>query len=279
MRVAVLSGKGGTGKTFVAVNLAAVAGTARYVDCDVEEPNGHIFFRPEGCRDEPVQVTVPVIDHETCDGCRQCVDFCRFNALAVIGGRMRVFERLCHSCGACQVVCPLGAISETHRVIGRQRSGRAGKIAFHDGVLAPGEESGVPIIHRLLEEANGAGELTVLDCPPGAACPVMEPVRAADYCVVVAEPTLFGLHNLRMVLELVHLFGKPCGVVVNKATTDDSRIEDFCRAEQIPVLGRIPYDPHLAVLNSDGRIVADHCPTCAETFRALLSRIIREARA
>lgn len=279
VKVAVLSGKGGAGKTLVAVNLASIAGVACYVDCDVEEPNGHLYFRPSDFREQVVSVPTPVIDHAACTGGRQCVEFCRFNALAYVDSKVLVFEDLCHSCGACQVICPEGAITERSRVIGHVRSGSEGAIAVHGGIMLPGIESGVPIIQELLRISDASEELTLIDCPPGASCPVIESVRGADYCVLVAEPTLFGAHNLALVHELVTLFNKPCGVVINKSSGNDALIDEFCRARQVAVLGRIPYDARLAEWNADGRIVAREDPAYAGLFGSLLEAITSRARA
>ena len=202
MNIAVLSGKGGTGKTMLSVNLAKVAGKSAYVDCDVEEPNGHLFLKPEGVVYENISVPVPEVDQERCDGCRKCVEFCRFNALVFLLDRVKVYTDMCHSCGGCPIICPQKAISERPRSIGHIESGKSGDISVYTGIMDVGEVSGIPIIDRLLEMASSTDEITFIDCPPGSSCSVMESIKDADFCVLVTEPTIFGAHNMKMVAEL-----------------------------------------------------------------------------
>lgn len=279
MKIAVLSGKGGTGKTMVSVNLAAAAQRAAYLDCDVEEPNGHLYFKPENLVEEPVSVKIPRIDHETCTGCRRCVDFCKFNALGYINKKIMVFNDVCHSCGGCAFVCPERAISEWDKTIGTLRSGTSETVVVHSGFLNPGQSSGVPIIKEVLAKAPVEGTLTLIDCPPGSACVVMESIKDADYCVLVAEPTLFGVHNLEMVYELVGLFGKPHGVVLNKCLEDaPNPSEAFCSEHAIPVLGKIPFDLELGAINSNGEILVRAQAHYAALFSELLLKV-KEAAA
>ena len=277
MIIAVLSGKGGTGKTLVSVNLASAAGASTYIDCDVEEPNGHLFFKPENVQEETVSVLIPVLDDERCDGCRKCVDFCRFNALAFIRNKPIVFEEICHSCGGCMLVCPTNALSEKEKVIGKVQVGQSDQVKVYTGILNIGEASGVPIIKRLLSE-NSLDErkLTVIDCPPGSSCIVMESIKDADYCVLVAEPTLFGVHNLNMVYELVSLFNKPFGVILNKCLQDENPAEMFCIEKNIPILGRIPYDTMLGTLNSNAKIAVREEDQYREMFSSLLKTVRKE---
>ena len=277
MIIAVLSGKGGTGKTLVSVNLASAAGASTYIDCDVEEPNGHLFFKPENVQEETVSVLIPVLDDERCDGCRKCVDFCRFNALAFIRNKPIVFEEVCHSCGGCMLVCPTNALSEKEKVIGKVQVGQSDQVKVYTGILNIGEASGVPIIKRLLSE-NSLDErkLTVIDCPPGSSCIVMESIKDADYCVLVAEPTLFGVHNLNMVYELVSLFNKPFGVILNKCLQDENPAEMFCIEKNIPILGRIPYDTMLGTLNSNAKIAVREEDQYREMFSSLLKTVRKE---
>ena len=278
MTVAVLSGKGGTGKTFVSVNLAAAAGQATYVDCDAEEPNGRLFLQPENVRSSTVCTPLPEFDAARCDGCRACVDFCRFHALVLLHGRPRVFEQVCHACGGCALVCPNGAVRERERPVGVVETGSCGGVTVVTGVLNPGEASAVPVIRAALRAGrdNGGG-LTVLDCPPGSSCAVMECICQADRCILVAEPTAFGLHNLRMVHTLARLLEKPCGVVINRAERPWQPLEDFCAEHDLPVLARIPFDPHVAALAADGALACRHDGQTAERFAQLLGQIRREA--
>jgi MinD superfamily P-loop ATPase len=209
MKIAVLSGKGGTGKTLVSVNLSIAAGRCAYVDCDVEEPNGRLFLNPADPVVSQVTVAVPAIDPAKCLGCRICVQFCRFGALAFVNGKPLLNQTVCHACGGCQYLCPVKAIGEAPRPIGEIERGASGEIDVRTGVLHPGEVSGVPIIRELMAGLDGSEPLVILDCPPGAACSVMECVREADLCVLVAEPTRYGEDNLRMVDELCQTLGKP----------------------------------------------------------------------
>lgn len=277
MNIAVLSGKGGTGKTLTAVNLAAAAGEAVYIDCDVEEPNGHLFFKPAELVTEQVPVRVPVVDPVLCDGCRLCVDFCRFHALAMVGSRLMVFEELCHSCSGCALVCPVNAISERDRSIGHIEVGTSRQVRVQSGFLDPGEASGIPIIKKLRSLTPAGADSVIVDCPPGSACIVMESIQDVDYCVMVAEPTLFGLHNLKMVHELVRLFQKPHGVVLNKCLDGDNPSKAYCRETGIPILLELPFDAEIGQLNSRGKILVREQPRYREVFQDLLERIRQEA--
>lgn len=279
MQVAVLSGKGGTGKTLVSVNLAAAADTAVYIDCDVEEPNGHLFFKPQKIREEAIAVPIPQVNEKRCKGCRKCVDFCKFNALAYIKKKVIVFEEICHSCGGCVLLCPEKALTEKAKVIGKVQEGFSDNVLVKTGILNPGEESGVPIIKKLLHDCHGNQEPTMIDCPPGSACTVMESIINADYCILVAEPTLFGVHNLNMVYELVKLFNKPFGVVLNKCLEGDNPAEGFCIEKRLKVLCRIPFDNELGRLNSNGGIAARESKVYHTLFSELLQQVMKEVLA
>ena len=279
MRIAVLSGKGGTGKTLVSVNLAAAAKASTYIDCDVEEPNGHLFFKPEGVQVEEISVKIPKVDHELCNGCRKCVEFCNFNALAYIKNKLIVFDDVCHSCGGCILVCPESALTEKAKVIGKIKKGVSGEVAVWTGVLNTGEATGIPIIKKLLNVDNPQGDqLIFIDCPPGSACIVMESIKDADYCVLVAEPTLFGVHNLNMVYELVKLFNKPFGVVLNKCLDEENPAEKFCFENNIMILGRIPFDNELGTLNSHAEIAVNKNEKYRELFSSMLNTVTKEVQ-
>jgi MinD superfamily P-loop ATPase len=277
MKIAVLSGKGGTGKTFVSVNLACSADTAVYADCDVEEPNGRLFLRPVETREEPVPVMIPEVEGERCTGCKSCVRFCRFNALAHVRGRLILFPEICHSCGGCVLFCPEKALRESTREIGMVEEGRSGNVTVLTGCLNVGEASGVPVIKRLMEKLPEQG-LSVIDCPPGSACTAMESIRQADFCLLVAEPTRFGAHNLAMVYELVRVFHKPFGVVLNKCLPGENPTADFCEENHIPILARISYTQELAELNSRGGIAVREKGSFREMFRELLKKAEEGAR-
>lgn len=291
MNIAVLSGKGGTGKTLLSVNMAAASKSATYIDCDVEEPNGYLFFKPEEIVEENVSVKIPEVDKELCSGCRKCVDFCKFNALAFIKKAPIVFGDICHSCGGCSLLCPENAITEKDKVIGKIEKGKSQGIDVYTGILNTGEVSGVPIIEKLLEEnrkSSSNGEvsnnieenekLSIIDCPPGSACIVMESIKDADFCVLVAEPTAFGAHNLEMVYELVSLFGKPFGVVLNKCLDGENPSEEFCKEKGIKILGRVPFEKELGELNSNAKIAARESERYNKLFKNILETVKGEVQ-
>ncbi|MDD4106295.1 MAG: 4Fe-4S binding protein, partial [Eubacteriales bacterium] len=264
-------------KTFVSVNLASVSAPSTYIDCDAEEPNGHLFFKPQIRRVQEVTVPLPRVDLGLCDGCRKCVDFCAFHALAWANGELLVFEELCHGCGGCLMVCPKEALREIHRKIGEVREGTSGRVRVLSGFMDTGEASGVPIIKALLGMKSSKSDNNVfIDCPPGSSCMVSESIKDADYCVLVAEPTLFGAHNLKMVYELVQLYNKPCGAVLNKCLAGDDPSLDYCRAQGIPILAQIPFDEELGFLNSNGKIAVRESERYLMMFQELLQGIEME---
>lgn len=276
MRIAVLSGKGGTGKTLLSVNMAAaVSTTSQYLDCDVEEPNGHLYFKPEELITEEVNVKIPFVDPILCNGCRKCVEFCKFNALAYIN-KLIVFEDICHSCGGCTILCPENALSEKDKSIGRIERGISENVRVLSGILNIGQASGVPIINQLLKESSKSEDITIIDCPPGSACIVMESIKDADYCLLVAEPTLFGVHNLDMVVELVELFNKPYGVVINKSMNGENPVRDYCEEKGIKILEEIPFDNELGTLNSNALIATRESEKYNKLFTSILETIVME---
>lgn len=278
MKIAVLSGKGGTGKTLVSVNLAAAAKKATYIDCDVEEPNGYLFFKPEKIESEKVTIKLPYVDEKRCTGCRICVDFCKFNALAYVGNKLQIFEEVCHSCGGCVLLCPEKALSERDKGIGEIQKGVSENVTIITGILNTGEVSGIPIIKKLLEDKSEGDNLTIIDCPPGSACSVMESIQDADYCILVAEPSLFGVHNLAMVYELIKLFKKPHGVVLNKCLEGDNPSEKFCIEKGIEILGKIPFDNALGTLNSNALISVRSSEKYRDMFTSLLQTVTKEVQ-
>ena len=278
MIVAVLSGKGGTGKTLVSVNLASISEESTYIDCDVEEPNGHLFFKPKAVVSEDVLVKYPEADNALCNGCRKCVDFCKFNAIAYIKDKLLIFKEICHSCGGCMIVCPKNALREEDRKIGEIKRGLSGQINVNIGILNPGEASGVPIINGLLKDVKNYRGNIFIDCPPGSACTVMESIKDADYCLLVAEPTLFGVHNLEMVFNLVNLFKKPHGVLINKWINDDNPVTEFCKEKGIMILEKIPFDNNLGKINSNGKIAVKEGNYYKKIFSSILEKLYEEVQ-
>ena len=271
MNIAVLSGKGGTGKTFVSCNLASAIGKSAYIDCDVEEPNGHLFFKPEKVRSQDVCVKLPQIIADKCNQCRKCTDFCHFNALAFIKEKPMLFRGVCHSCGGCKIVCPNYAIVEKDYPIGVIHTGKHRSVTVRSGMMNMGEESGVPIIRELLK--NLPCKDNVIDCPPGSACTVMESIKDADYCVIVAEPSVFGVHNFQMVYELVKILKKPFGVVINKADGQVNPMQELCEKLKLPVLEQIPFDREIAAQNAAGNIAYETNERAKEIFDRLYAKI------
>lgn len=272
MKIAVLSGKGGTGKTFVSVNLALAMDNATYVDCDVEEPNGHLYLNPVWTKKEKIYKQLPVVDQDKCIGCKICTEFCQFNALALTHKQLMVFEDICHSCGGCEMVCPVAAITEKSHEVGCIKTGYFLNTKVLTGMLNTKEPSGIPIIKQMIKTVKDE-EHVVIDCPPGSACTVMESIQEADYCLLVAEPTRFGSHNLEMVHELASLYNKPLGVVLNKTSKGNNPSRQYCMDHQILILGEIPYDHHLAAQLSEGIIVSLKEEKYHKLFMEILIRI------
>jgi MinD superfamily P-loop ATPase len=277
MKISVLSGKGGTGKTFLSVNLAQVAKDSVYIDCDVEEPNGNLFLKVAKPKIDMVDVLVPVVDQEKCNGCKECVEFCQFNALAYVGGELKIFNELCHSCGGCTLLCPQKALKEVERNIGKVESGFSDEIKVKSGELNIGEATGVPIIEKLLDDID-SNKNNIVDCPPGSSCQVMESVKGSDYCLLVIEPTKFGIHNINLVYELVKLFDIPYGAVINKDMGDSKVAEEFCKKNNISLLDKIPYNEEIGRLNSNGYIVAKENKEFRKIFENILGKIQEEVQ-
>lgn len=273
MKIAVLSGKGGTGKTLVSVNLAYIQKNAAYIDCDVEVPNGHLFLKPEQARHEDVYVPVPKINHSLCDGCRACVAFCRYTALAYAGGNVMVFPEQCHSCGGCRLVCPHKAIQEEKRLIGSITTGLCNSTTVISGSLLPGEITGFPIIRKMMEETKRIRHV-VIDCPPGCSCQVIQSILDADVCIIVAEPSLFGMHDMQMIYALLRLYNKPFGIVINKSLDVRNYVKTFCRENKVKVLAEIPFSPELAQLNARGELAA-----ARPEYKKVFQKILRNAEA
>ena len=272
MVIAVASGKGGTGKTTVAVNLALVGDGCQYLDCDVEEPNGHIFLKPEIEKTEEVNKLIPEIDLDKCTYCHKCSQACAYHALAVLPKQVLVFPEVCHSCGLCVWICPEQAISEKGIPVGVVETGISGEVGFVQGRLNVGEPMAVPVIRAVKKEISTEGD-AILDVPPGTSCPVVQSVLGSDFCLLVTEPTPFGLHDLKLAVETVRKLGVRCGVVLNRADIGDNETDRYCREEDIPILMRIPYDRAIAEAYSRGVSVIEALPEYRGRFRALYERI------
>lgn len=275
LKIAVASGKGGTGKTLVAINLALAVGADQLLDCDVEEPNDHIFLNPVNNLSEKVEILVPEIDESKCSYCRKCAEFCQYNALFVVGMTAMVFNELCHSCGGCKLICPEQAIIETQREIGEILIGEAQGIELVYGTLNVGEALAVPMISAVKGKSKSEG-LVILDSPPGSACPVVESVLGSDYCIMVTEPTPFGLHDLKVAVEVVRQLDIPMGVLVNFAGIGDREVYDFCEETGIPIIMEIPYDRRIAELYSRGIPFTVEMPEWRQRFQRLLKKLLEQ---
>lgn len=318
MIITVASGKGGTGKTTVAINLAlAMApdhGATKdnlspsshpvFLDCDVEEPNAALFLKPIITQQDEVGILIPEVDFDKCTACGRCAEVCAYHAIAVIGQNVLIFPALCHGCGSCTLNCPEGAIHEVLHVTGVIEQGRAdhqqieqigdkprlpaqpdqlnrpttGGIAFGHGILNVGEPMAVPIIRQLKQRAipkDTADRVVILDASPGTACPVVETMRGADFVLLVTEPTPFGLHDLRLTVEVARdELGLPVGVVINRDGIGDRGVEVYCAAENVPILMRIPFDRRIAEAYSEGVPLLEVLPEYRERFLSLYERIV-----
>jgi MinD superfamily P-loop ATPase len=275
MIISVASGKGGTGKTLVATSLALSLRDSYRVsllDCDVEEPNAHILLKPVIAGGEPVHIRVPAVAEERCTYCGTCARVCAYNAIAVLGNHVLTFPQLCHGCGACSYLCPENAIVEESREIGVVRWGYSGSLEFVEGKLAVGEAIAPPVIRKVKEHGNGDG-VAVRDVPPGTSCPVVEAIRGSDFCLLVTEPTPFGLNDLALAVETVREIGIPCGVLLNRAVNGKSNVEKYCEDENIPVLLTIPLDMEIARLYSSGIALVDGIPGWKSSFLQLFDAV------
>ena len=279
MIISIASGKGGTGKTTVATNLAVCLDSrVQLLDCDVEEPNAHLFIRPHMEETRIITTPVPEVDMEKCSLCGKCGEICQFRAIIVIGETVLPFVEMCHSCGGCMEVCPEKAITETTRELGRIERGYRNGLEFVHGKLRVGEAMSPPLI-RSVRQYTRSDMVTIIDAPPGTSCPVIASMKGADFVLLVTEPTPFGLHDLKLAIGAVRILGIPCGLVINRSDIGDDRVKAYAKEENIPVLMEIPFDRRIAEAYSRGDMVVDVLPEWKESFIQLYRDIDKIAGA
>jgi MinD superfamily P-loop ATPase len=277
--LSILSGKGGTGKTTLAVNLALALDNVQLLDADVEEPNDYLFISPkiEEKEKESVMRLIPEVNDEKCTACRKCVDFCEYNALAMMLDNVLVFEEVCHSCGGCKIVCPENAITEKEKELGKIRHHQLDNLDFWQGELNTGEEKAVPVIEKLKSKIDHSKK-TIIDSPPGTTCPTIEAITDTNFTVVVTEPSAFGLHDLKMVVEMLKQIDQPFAVIINRAEADsDYLIEKYCQQKEIKVLLKIPFSRKIAELYSNGIPFVNQIEGWESKFKGLYQKILEEA--
>ena len=272
MILSIASGKGGTGKTTVAVNMALSLEDVQLLDCDVEEPNVHLLLPPEINEKKSVYVSIPQVNEELCDHCGKCSEFCEFNALFVTPEKVLFFTELCHSCGGCLLVCPKKAIDEKNVQIGVIKKGAAEGVELVYGELNVGEPMSVPVIKGVKKQIK-SNKTVIIDSPPGASCPVIESVLGSDYCLLVSEPTPFGLHDLKIMVQVLEKLKIPFGVIINRAGIGDKKIYDFCEEKGVPILFEIPFQRKIAELYSSGIPFVLKMPEWKNRFQLLMADI------
>lgn len=279
MIISIASGKGGTGKTTVAANLAVALKDldVQLLDCDVEEPNAHLFLKPDMCSGSEVFAEVPEIDENRCSHCGKCQELCMFNAIAVLPQAVLTFKELCHSCGGCFMVCPENAVMAGRRLLGKVEEGTRGNLHFTHGVLRVGEAMAPPLIRKVRATGNGH-QVVIVDAPPGTSCPVIAAIRGSDYVLLVTEPTPFGLNDLELAVGAARCLRLPVGIVINRSDLGDRRIHDFARKENLPVLLEIPFDRHVAEVYARGDLLVEVVPQWHAMMRSLFEKIVSNLR-
>jgi MinD superfamily P-loop ATPase len=273
MVISIASGKGGTGKTTVATNMAVSLGSGvQLLDCDVEEPNAHLFIHPVINDVKIITTPVPEVNMEKCSLCGKCGEICQFKAIVVIGNTVLSFPEMCHSCGGCMAVCPEKAITETGRELGVIEQGRRNGLEFVHGKLRVGEAMSPPLIRKVRECAR-PDALTIIDAPPGTSCPVIASMKGADFVLLVTEPTPFGLNDLKLAVGAVKILDIPCGLVINRSDMGDDQVKIYAKMENLPVLMEIPFDRRIAEANSRGEMIAEVMPEWKENFIELYRKI------
>jgi len=276
MQIAVASGKGGTGKTTIATNLACSIARmdkpVQFLDCDVEEPNGHIFLKPDIEKTEDVSIGVPEVDNELCNGCGKCGQLCQYSAIICLKDKALVFEQLCHSCGGCMAICPQAAIKEKQRRIGIAEFGRADGVRYAAGKLDIGAIQSPALIKHIRQKAIDNGTI-IIDVPPGTSCPVIEAVKGTDFVLLVTEPTPFGLNDLQLAVEMVRELEISFAVAINRCDIGDDRVVRYCQQQDIEILLEIPNDRLVAETYSQGIKIIDALPDYEEKFLQLYQKI------
>jgi MinD superfamily P-loop ATPase len=279
MIIAVASGKGGTGKTTVAASLATalhqIGKPVSFLDCDVEAPNAHLFIKPAFDQQSNVDILIPQVDESICTGCGRCAEVCEFHAIVVLGGKPLVFPELCHGCGSCTLECPEKAITEVPQTLGILESGSTKmQIKFARGLLNVGEPMAVPVISQLKKwRVPAPDEIVIVDSPPGTSCPVVESIRAADYIILVTEPTPFGLHDLKLAVQLTEELGIPAGVIINRDGVGDTKVDRYCQQAHLPILMRIPLERKIGAGIAEGQPLTEIYPHYGDRFRQLFQHI------
>ena len=278
MKIAVASGKGGTGKTLIATSMAlSFLGSMRYLDCDVEEPNGAIILKPEIKVERKVEKLIPEVDVEKCNLCGMCQQVCAYQAITVLKKKVMVFPGLCHGCGACKIFCPSKAITENGLELGKigtgiSSRGNSDEIDFVEGRLRIGEPMATPLIRDVKKEINDA-KLSIIDSPPGTSCPVIESVKGCDYALLVTEATPFGFNDLKLAVATFKTLDLKRGVIINKANGSEGKIEEFCRKEGLSLLMKIPLKRRIAEGYSIGKTLVQILPRYIEEFRKIQVKI------
>jgi len=273
MVICIASGKGGTGKTTIATNLAvSLNGGVQLLDCDVEEPNAHLFMKPEINHTETVEIPVPEVDLDRCDFCGKCGEICQFSAITVIGEKILTFPELCHSCKGCMMVCPKEAISEKGRALGVLEKGTSGSVEFVHGLLRIGEAMSPPLINRVKEHIDPQ-KIAIIDAPPGTSCPVIVALKGSDFAILVTEPTPFGLNDLKLAVEAIRILKIPLGIIINRSDVGDDQVAKYASAESIPILMEIPNDRKIAEAYSRGIMMVDVRPEMKDRLRAVYEKI------
>jgi MinD superfamily P-loop ATPase len=278
MIISIASGKGGTGKTTIATNLAVALGTdVNLLDCDVEEPNDHIFIQPTITRTEKVSLKVPQVDMNKCSLCGKCQEICQFQAIVVVGTTVLTFPELCHSCGGCMEVCPENAITEIDREMGIFESGSRNGLEFAYGRIFVGQVMAVPVIERV-RAAVQPDKVNIIDAPPGTSCPVISSVKNTDFVILVTEPTPFGLNDLKLAVGMVKILAIPHGIIINRSDLGDEKVKEYAKEENIPILMEIPFDRQIAETSSKGKLLVEELPELKERFIHLYEDVVKYAK-